>query len=105
MEQYSEGKRNHFSEKRSGGSERRTRKKYSFEKNIIGQSEAIKEVFKKISKAVKTNINVSITGETGTGKEVVAKTIHYNSDRKINHLSPSIWQQFRKNLLKVSFRA
>ncbi|UCA60692.1 sigma-54 dependent transcriptional regulator [Chryseobacterium rhizoplanae] len=57
-------------------------KKYSFEKNIIGQSEAIKEVFKKISKAVKTNINVSITGETGTGKEVVAKTIHYNSDRK-----------------------
>lgn len=57
-------------------------KKYSFEKNIIGQSEAIKEIFKKISKAVKTNINVSITGETGTGKEVVAKTIHYNSDRK-----------------------
>ncbi|WP_068943323.1 sigma-54-dependent transcriptional regulator [Chryseobacterium timonianum] len=57
-------------------------KKYSFEKNIIGQSDAIKEVFKKISKAVKTNINVSITGETGTGKEVVAKTIHYNSDRK-----------------------
>ncbi|MCJ7936264.1 MAG: sigma-54 dependent transcriptional regulator [Chryseobacterium sp.] len=49
---------------------------------MIGQSDAIKEVFKKISKAVKTNINISITGETGTGKEVVAKTIHYNSDRK-----------------------
>lgn len=57
-------------------------KKYAFEKNIIGQSNAIKEIFKNISKAVKTNINVSITGETGTGKEVVAKAIHYNSDRK-----------------------
>jgi DNA-binding NtrC family response regulator len=35
-----------------------------------------------MEKASKTNINVSITGETGTGKEVVAKAIHYNSDRK-----------------------
>jgi two-component system, NtrC family, response regulator AtoC len=35
-----------------------------------------------MDKAIKTNINVSITGETGTGKEVVAKAIHYNSDRK-----------------------
>jgi DNA-binding NtrC family response regulator len=34
-----------------------------------------------MSKAIKTNINVSINGETGTGKEVVAKAIHYNSDR------------------------
>ncbi|OYU85551.1 MAG: regulator [Flavobacterium sp. BFFFF2] len=56
--------------------------KFSFEKSIIGQSEAIKNVFVKINKAIKTNINVSITGETGTGKEVVAKAIHYNSDKK-----------------------
>jgi two-component system, NtrC family, response regulator AtoC len=35
-----------------------------------------------MEKATKTNINISITGETGTGKEVVAKAIHYNSDRK-----------------------
>jgi DNA-binding NtrC family response regulator len=56
--------------------------KFSFEKTIIGQSEAIKSVFNKISKSINTNINVSITGETGTGKEVVAKAIHYNSDRK-----------------------
>jgi DNA-binding NtrC family response regulator len=34
-----------------------------------------------IEKASKTNITVSITGETGSGKEVVAKAIHYNSDR------------------------
>jgi DNA-binding NtrC family response regulator len=56
--------------------------KFSFEKTIVGQSEAIKCVFNKINKAINTNINVSITGETGTGKELVAKAIHYNSDRK-----------------------
>lgn len=56
--------------------------KFSFEKTIIGQSEAIKSVFNKINKSINTNINVSITGETGTGKEVVAKAIHYNSERK-----------------------
>lgn len=56
--------------------------KFSFEKTIIGQSDAIKNVFNKINKSINTNINVSITGETGTGKEVVAKAIHYNSERK-----------------------
>jgi len=56
--------------------------KYSFDKNLIGQSDTLKKVFNMMEKAIKTNINVSITGETGTGKEVVAKAIHYNSDRK-----------------------
>jgi DNA-binding NtrC family response regulator len=56
--------------------------KFSFEKTLIGQSESLKQVFTLMNKAVGTNINVSITGETGTGKEVVAKAIHYNSPRK-----------------------
>lgn len=56
--------------------------KFSFEKTVIGQSEPLKKVFTMMEKATKTNINISITGETGTGKEVVAKAIHYNSDRK-----------------------
>jgi DNA-binding NtrC family response regulator len=55
--------------------------KYSFENTIIGQSGAIKKTFNLLQKAVNTNINVSITGETGTGKEVYAKAIHFNSDR------------------------
>lgn len=56
--------------------------KFSFEKTIIGQSDAIRKVFTLMEKATKTNINVSINGETGTGKEIVAKAIHYNSDRR-----------------------
>jgi DNA-binding NtrC family response regulator len=56
--------------------------KYSFENAIIGQSEAVKKTFNLLTKAINSNINVSITGETGTGKEVYAKAIHFNSDRK-----------------------
>lgn len=56
--------------------------KYEFDNSIIGESPAIQRVFKMMQKAVKTNITVSITGETGTGKEVVAKAIHHNSDKK-----------------------
>ena len=56
--------------------------KYQFSKSIIGNSQPMKKVFSMLEKAVKTNITVSVTGETGTGKEVVAKAIHYNSDRK-----------------------
>lgn len=56
--------------------------KYEFGNSIIGNSTAIKNVFELMKKAIKTNITVSITGETGTGKELVAKAIHYNSSRK-----------------------
>lgn len=56
--------------------------KYEFEKSIIGTSPAIKKIFALLEKAVKSTISVSITGETGTGKELVSKAIHYNSKRK-----------------------
>jgi len=56
--------------------------KFSFENTIIGQSEAVKQTFSLLQKAISSNINVSLTGETGTGKEVYAKAIHFNSDRK-----------------------
>jgi DNA-binding NtrC family response regulator len=56
--------------------------KYEFEKSIVGNSPALKKVFEFMEKAAKTNISVSISGETGTGKELVAKAIHYNSKRK-----------------------
>ena len=56
--------------------------KFSFEKSIKGHSRALNKIFTLMEKATQTNINVSISGETGTGKEVVAKEIHYNGDRK-----------------------
>ena len=56
--------------------------KFSFENTIIGQSDAVQKTFSLLQKAVNNNINVSINGETGTGKEVYAKAIHFNSDRK-----------------------
>lgn len=56
--------------------------KHEFGNVIKGNSAAIRKVFGLMEKAAKTNINVSVTGETGTGKELVAKAIHYNSERK-----------------------
>jgi len=56
--------------------------KFDSEKTILGQSPAIEKVHSLIDRAGKTNINVSITGETGTGKELVARAIHFASARK-----------------------
>ena len=57
-------------------------KKYEFNKIIKGESPAIQQVFKLMEKAILTNITVTIKGDTGTGKELVAKSIHFNSVRK-----------------------
>ncbi|MCD4735479.1 MAG: sigma-54 dependent transcriptional regulator [Bacteroidales bacterium] len=57
-------------------------KKYEFKNVIKGNSQAIKSIFQLIEKATRTNISVSISGETGTGKDLVAKAIHYNSPRR-----------------------
>jgi DNA-binding NtrC family response regulator len=56
-------------------------KKYDFSKFLIGKSDAMEKVFALLDKASKTNITVSVSGETGTGKEMVAKAIHYNSEK------------------------
>jgi DNA-binding NtrC family response regulator len=57
-------------------------KKYDFKNSILGESKNMDVVYEMIEKARNTNINVSVYGETGTGKELVAKAIHYNSKRK-----------------------
>ncbi len=51
-------------------------------KDIIGQSQAITDVFKIIDKVAATDANVLILGENGTGKELIARAIHQKSSRK-----------------------
>ncbi len=51
-------------------------------KDIIGDSDAIKKVFKLIDKVAATDANVLILGENGTGKELIARAIHQKSLRK-----------------------
>ena len=60
---------------------REVHKEYSFHQ-ILGKSKAMHEVFELIRRVADSITNVLITGESGTGKELVAKAIHYNSDRR-----------------------
>jgi len=77
--------------------------KYPFHDTLLGTSSALKSTFSLIEKATKVpNINVSILGEPGTGKELVAKTIHYNSTRKNHPLLKVNVTAMSKEQLKVS---
>jgi DNA-binding NtrC family response regulator len=49
---------------------------------VIGKSKQIIEVFKSVSMVAAKKSTVLITGESGTGKELIARAIHYNSDRR-----------------------
>jgi len=57
--------------------------KYSI-RNIIGNSNKMREVYQMISQVSKSNATVLIRGESGTGKELVANSLHYNSLREKN---------------------
>jgi DNA-binding NtrC family response regulator len=50
--------------------------------NLIGNSSAMQQVYRMISMVAPKTSTILITGETGTGKEVIARAIHYNSPRK-----------------------
>ena len=56
------------------------KRSYRFE-NIIGNSKAIREIYRIISKVAQTQSTILIRGESGVGKELVARAIHYNSPR------------------------
>jgi len=55
--------------------------KYAF-KNIVGSSSKMQHVFEQISRVCETNATVLVLGESGVGKEMIVKAIHYHSQRK-----------------------
>ncbi|RTQ49741.1 sigma-54-dependent Fis family transcriptional regulator [Hymenobacter gummosus] len=56
--------------------------KFDPARSIIGASPKVRELLALIEKAARTNITVSLSGETGTGKELAAKAIHFQSARR-----------------------
>ncbi len=75
-------KKNHQLKEKVVILEKEIQKKYDFQKTVLGASSAIQKVHELMEKSISTSINVMISGETGTGKEIVAKAIHYSSPRK-----------------------
>ncbi len=63
---------------------RQVKKKYSFD-NIIGTSPAMMKVLSLVEKVADTDSTILVLGKSGTGKEMIARAIHYNSSR-VNHL-------------------
>jgi len=55
--------------------------RYRFD-NIIGKSKPMREIFDMVQRVAHTKATVLITGESGSGKELIAKAIHYNSPRR-----------------------
>lgn len=54
--------------------------------NIVSQNDKMKDAFKLVRQVAETDVTVLVLGETGTGKELVARAIHFNSPRKNNPL-------------------
>jgi two-component system NtrC family response regulator len=67
-------------------SEKRTKSKFVAlnTEGVIGNSPAMRKCFDVVAMAAQSNFSVLITGETGTGKELFARTIHRNSERSQN---------------------
>jgi DNA-binding NtrC family response regulator len=78
---------------------RELREKYRFE-NIIGKGDAIEQVFRVMEKVARTDSSVLITGESGTGKELVARALHFTSDRANGRFLPINCGALPENLLE-----
>ena len=75
------------------------KKEYSFE-NIVSKNEKMQKIFEVIKKVAQYKSTILITGESGTGKELVARALHYNSDRSQNPFIPINCGAIPENLLE-----
>ena len=72
---------------------------YSFD-SVLGDSKALKDAVSLARKVSGTDVSVLLTGETGTGKEVFAQAIHYNSKRAKQNFVAVNCSSFSKELLE-----
>ncbi|RKG95637.1 sigma-54-dependent Fis family transcriptional regulator [Corallococcus sp. CA053C] len=68
--------------------ENRTLRKQVERTSLVGRSQALLEVYKQVARAATSNVPVLITGETGTGKEMVARALHKRSARSSGPFIP-----------------
>jgi two-component system response regulator AtoC len=78
---------------------REVAKEYSFE-NIVSKNEKMIKIFDVIKKVAQYKSTVLITGESGTGKELVARALHFNSERAQNPFIPVNCGAIPENLLE-----
>ncbi|MFQ5842621.1 MAG: sigma-54-dependent transcriptional regulator [Thermodesulfobacteriota bacterium] len=78
---------------------REVQKEYSFE-NIISKNDRMRQIFDTIRKVAKYKSTILIEGDSGTGKELVAKAIHFNSDRSNHPFIPVNCGAIPENLLE-----
>ena len=79
--------------------EKKVGQMYSFD-SILGESKVLKEAISLAQKVSVTDVPVLLTGETGTGKEVFAQAIHYNSKRSKQNFVAVNCSSFSKELLE-----
>ena len=73
--------------------------KYGFH-NIVGKSKKMQEIYRIIAKVAMTDSTVLITGQSGTGKELIARAIHFNSPRREKQFVPVDCAVLSENLLE-----
>ncbi|MCH8034768.1 MAG: sigma-54-dependent Fis family transcriptional regulator [Bacteroidetes bacterium] len=75
---------------------------YNFE-NIIGKSSVMKKIFEMVKQVSEVSTNILITGATGTGKELIARAIHNNGNRKDKPFIPVNCGAIPENLYESEF--
>ena len=75
------------------------REKYGFH-NIVGKSKKMQEIYRIIAKVATTDTTVLIYGQSGTGKELIARAIHFNSPRREKPFVPVDCAALSENLLE-----
>jgi DNA-binding NtrC family response regulator len=73
--------------------------KYGFH-NIVGKSKNMQEIYRIIAKVAMTDSTVLIYGQSGTGKEIIARAIHFNSPRREKQFVPVDCAVLSENLLE-----